>query len=172
MIYSWDFGVGAVPATATGYGPHTVYYDTSGTKTVTLEINPDPPTAQCPDSASVTFLIYNCAAQIAGNVKSIADSPISGVNLRLYKDVDTNGIADNNVAVKSVFTTNLGNYSMAAVTPGNYVIVQVQPTGWLSADDGDLTDDGDIVANMDSLDNIIPVSLTHFHRYFQVKAIP
>lgn len=159
VIYSWDFGVGAVPATATGYGPHTVYYDTSGTKTVTLEINPDPPTAQCPDSASITFLIYNCPAQIAGNVKAISNAPIPGVNLRLYTDADTNGIADNNIAVRSVFTTSIGNYSMASIIPGNYVIVQVQPTGWYSADDGDITDDGDIVANMDSLDNIIPVSL-------------
>lgn len=159
VIYSWNFGEGAVPATSIGYGPHTVFYDTSGTKTVTLEINPDPPTAQCPDSASITFLIYNCPAQIAGHVKSISNSPIAGVNLRLYTDADTNGIADNNTAVRSVFTTSVGNYSMASIIPGNYVIVQVQPTGWFSADDGDLTDDGDIVANMDSLDNIIPVSL-------------
>jgi PKD repeat protein len=34
--YSWDFGSGAVPATATGIGPHTVYYPSSGPRTITL----------------------------------------------------------------------------------------------------------------------------------------
>ncbi|MCZ2355481.1 MAG: Ig-like domain-containing protein, partial [Bacteroidia bacterium] len=37
--YSWNFGSGAVPATATGAGPHTVQYTTAGKKTVTLTIN-------------------------------------------------------------------------------------------------------------------------------------
>jgi PKD repeat protein len=32
----WDFGEGAVPATASGTGPHTIAYATGGTKTVTL----------------------------------------------------------------------------------------------------------------------------------------
>ncbi len=34
--YSWNFGDGATPATATGIGPHTVTYSTDGNKTVTL----------------------------------------------------------------------------------------------------------------------------------------
>jgi hypothetical protein len=33
---SWDFGAGASPASATGNGPHTVTYNTSGLKTVSL----------------------------------------------------------------------------------------------------------------------------------------
>lgn len=33
----WNFGAGAVPATATGNGPHTVTYNTAGLKTVTLD---------------------------------------------------------------------------------------------------------------------------------------
>ncbi|MCA1746793.1 MAG: PKD domain-containing protein, partial [Bacteroidales bacterium] len=36
--YSWDFGDGASPATATTEGPHTVTYATAGTKTVSLTI--------------------------------------------------------------------------------------------------------------------------------------
>ncbi len=35
-VYSWDFGDGASPATASTEGPHTVIYTTSGTKTITL----------------------------------------------------------------------------------------------------------------------------------------
>ena len=37
--YSWDFGAGASPAIATGVGPHTVTYSTSGTPTVTLVVS-------------------------------------------------------------------------------------------------------------------------------------
>ena len=37
--WSWNFGAGATPATATGKGPHTVQYTTPGTKTVTLTVN-------------------------------------------------------------------------------------------------------------------------------------
>jgi PKD repeat protein len=34
--YSWDFGAGASPATATGIGPHVVFYSTTGYKNITL----------------------------------------------------------------------------------------------------------------------------------------
>ena len=37
-IYSWNFGSGANPLTATGPGPHSVTYSTSGSKDVTLTI--------------------------------------------------------------------------------------------------------------------------------------
>ncbi len=159
VIYQWNFGVGAHPGAATGYGPHTVYYDTAGIKTVTLNINPAPAVANCPDSSALSFLITNCPSNIIGTVKSVTHNPIPGVNIRLYKDFDTNGIADNNTAIRSVFTTSVGVFSMASVIPGNYVLVQVQPAGWTSFDDGDTSEDGDAVENIDSVDNIMPVSL-------------
>lgn len=37
--YLWTFGDGANPTTATGKGPHVVTYETSGTKSVNLEVN-------------------------------------------------------------------------------------------------------------------------------------
>jgi PKD repeat protein len=37
--YSWNFGSGASPATATSAGPHTVTYATSGLKTVSITVN-------------------------------------------------------------------------------------------------------------------------------------
>jgi hypothetical protein len=65
---------------------------------------------------------------------------------------------------------------MASLTPGSYVIVQVQPNGWNSMDDGDLTDDGDIVDNTDSLDNIIPVTVDPSEidliNYFKESPVP
>ncbi|HEY3384878.1 MAG TPA: hypothetical protein VGK46_00120, partial [Saprospiraceae bacterium] len=158
-LYQWDFGYGAIPANATGYGPHAVYYDTAGSKTVTLLVMPNEPGAQCPDSSSLSFQINSCPANIIGSVKSFDDIPIPGVNLRLYTDVDTNGIADNQTFVRSVFTSSTGSYSMASLEPGNYVIYEVQPIGWFSFDDGDSSIDNDIVDNLDSLDNQIPVTL-------------
>jgi PKD repeat protein len=37
--YTWNFGTGASPATATGVGPHTVTYSGSGAKTVSLTVS-------------------------------------------------------------------------------------------------------------------------------------
>lgn len=39
--YEWDFGMGAVPRTASGPGPHDVTYDTPGLKPVLLEVTSD-----------------------------------------------------------------------------------------------------------------------------------
>ena len=35
-VYSWDFGIGANPATASGIGPHTIQYLSEGSKSITL----------------------------------------------------------------------------------------------------------------------------------------
>lgn len=157
--YEWNFGERAVPETATGYGPHTVYYDTSGMMTVSLVIHPNTPGAQCPDSATLSFTITACPGTIIGTVKSVANAPIANVNVRLYADADTNGIADNNIDIKNVYTTNAGVFTMVAVFPGHYVIYQQQPVSWDSYSDGDLSVDNDIVDNIDLLDNLIPVTL-------------
>jgi hypothetical protein len=37
--WSWNFGEGAVPSSASGQGPHTVYYTSIGSKTVSLTVN-------------------------------------------------------------------------------------------------------------------------------------
>ena len=37
--WSWNFGTGAIPATASTKGPHSVVYTTSGSKTVRLTVN-------------------------------------------------------------------------------------------------------------------------------------
>lgn len=157
--YQWNFGSGAVPGTANSYGPHTVQYTTTGFKTVAVSVFPNEPGAQCPDSTTIQYLIVACPANIVGKVRTTSDDPIAGVNLKLYADQNTDGIADNSTAIKSVFTTENGNYSMASITPGSYVIVEIQPDGWTTIDDGDPTPDNDIVDNIDSLDNLIPVTL-------------
>jgi hypothetical protein len=93
-------------------------------------------------------------------VQSTSNQPISGVNVRLFEDFNADGLADSGSAIRSVFTPSDGSYAMANLTPGHYVIVQTQPAGWTSFDDGDSSDDGDVVPNIDSLDNLIPLTLT------------
>jgi hypothetical protein len=44
---------------------------------------------------------------------------------------------------------------MASLTPGTYVIVETQPSGWLTYDDYDISNDGDLVANISGMDNLI-----------------
>jgi PKD repeat protein len=39
LTYSWNFGSGAAPPAASGPGPHTVAYNSAGTKTVRLIVN-------------------------------------------------------------------------------------------------------------------------------------
>jgi hypothetical protein len=174
--YQWDFGYGAIPANASGYGPHTVYYDTMGIKTVSLVIYPAQGGAACGDSSTLMFTINTCLANIVGHINSNEDAPIPGVNVRLYPDADLDGVADNTVPVRSVFSNSVGDFSMASLTPGHYVIVESQPAGWLSVDDGDTTPDNDVVVNIDSLDNLIPVSLDpgeiDMVNYFIESALP
>ncbi|NVO01222.1 MAG: T9SS type A sorting domain-containing protein [Bacteroidetes bacterium] len=38
-LYLWNFGLGATPATAASAGPHTITYNTSGPKTISLTVN-------------------------------------------------------------------------------------------------------------------------------------
>ncbi|MGB4850000.1 MAG: SdrD B-like domain-containing protein [Saprospiraceae bacterium] len=158
--YSWTFGSGAVPLSATGYGPHVVYYTSAGAKTVNLVIMPNEPGAQCPDSSSVMFTITSCPSNITGSVKTVEGTGIGGVTIRLYNDINYDGMPDDTIWVISKNTVSgTGNFSMTLVTPGNYVLVELQPFGYVSFNDRDISPDGDIVPNIDSLDNIIPITV-------------
>jgi PKD repeat protein len=66
--YSWNFGVGASPATATGVGPHTVTYIGVGTVTVTLSVTDDAgsDTKTKVDYITVIALPPGAAGTIAG----------------------------------------------------------------------------------------------------------
>ncbi len=157
--YNWNFGASAVPSTAIGYGPHTVYYTIPGSKTAKLVIHPNDPGAACPDSSTVSFTITNCPAQILGYIKSDLNIPVTDVTVKLFADTNHDGIADNGVAIRNVTSSATGLYTMASLTPGSYVIVETQPSGWISVDDYDNSDDGDLAVNISGTDNLIPVTL-------------
>ena len=54
--YSWDFGPGAMPSTATGKGPHFVTWATAGTKTVKLTYSSGP----CDQEISKQVIVKEC----------------------------------------------------------------------------------------------------------------
>lgn len=54
--YVWNFGTGAVPATAAGAGPHSVIYGTEGDKEVSLTVS----NTAGNNSKDVTYMVHNC----------------------------------------------------------------------------------------------------------------
>lgn len=77
--YNWNFGVGANVATATGIGPHTITYQTPGTKIVSLKIKTPngcevnttrqiDVTNCCTLTPQVTLDTLNCSARAAVRV--------------------------------------------------------------------------------------------------------
>ncbi|MBC7695753.1 MAG: PKD domain-containing protein [Burkholderiales bacterium] len=54
-LYSWNFGVDAIPATATGFNPTLPAYSTSGTKIITLNLTAN---TSCTASVTQTIQIY------------------------------------------------------------------------------------------------------------------
>jgi hypothetical protein len=123
-----------------------------------LVIHPNTPGAQCPDSSTLSFLVEECPGQIIGYVKTVSGTGIVNVNVRLHPDANEDGVADG-PHIRNVFTNSAGQYSMASIDPGSYVIVELQPSGWTTVDDYDASDDGDAVINISSTDNLIPVTI-------------
>ncbi|MCH8330695.1 MAG: PKD domain-containing protein, partial [Bacteroidetes bacterium] len=88
--WSWDFGSGAVPATASTLGPHAVTYSTSGNKTIQLIING---TGTCGSNDTLIKTNY---------VNAVSNNPISGFTADLttacintnvqYTDGSTNAV--------------------------------------------------------------------------------
>ncbi len=159
FTYSWNFGAEASIPPSSGYGPYTVEYFTSGAKTVQLIVFSNEPGASCGDTSTVTFTVNNCSGNITGRVLKSDGSPIASVNVRLYVDQNRDGAQDGPTAIRSVNTTSQGVYSIASVLPGYYVLVESQPTGYISLYDEDTTEDMDSVPNTNMNDNIIPVTV-------------
>lgn len=155
--YAWDFGQDAIPPTAEGYGPHNVKYSTSGTKTISLSLTPEVEGTFCPDMATTTLLVNSCPGVVSGSVLSDTGAPIAGVVINLCHDNDYDGQPE--AIYKTVITNGAGTYTMVDLFPGNYVLQQMQPIGWYSISDVDLTEDFDSVPNISLTDNLLPVTV-------------
>ncbi|MFZ1678536.1 MAG: SdrD B-like domain-containing protein [Saprospiraceae bacterium] len=158
--YHWDFGSGASLPPTTGYGPYNVKYSTIGLKTVQLIVFANVPGASCGDTTTITFNVITCLGSVTGKVIDTLNAGIQSVNVRLFVDNNFDGLPDPNLgSVKSVNTVLSGIFSMTSVIPGQYVIVQTQPVGYVSKSDIDITNDMDSVVNINLNDNIIPATI-------------
>ena len=157
--YLWNFGSGANFPTKTGYGPHTIEWSTTGVKTVQLIVYSNAAGSSCGDTSTMSFTVIQCLGNITGKVRKVDGSGIASVNVRLFPDVNLDGLSDGGSPIRSVFTTSTGVYSMASLPPGQYVLVETQPSGFTSVMDIDETDDLDSLVYFDPNDNILPVTV-------------
>ena len=79
--------------------------------------------------STISGTVWN---DINGNgTNDAGETGVAGVELDLVQDVNTNGLADpGEPVVASVTTDTNGNYSLADITPGNYVIRETYPYGY------------------------------------------
>jgi len=91
--WAWDFGDGAVPANANSQGPHTVYYTTTGLKTVSLTVDG---TLNNIKSDFITVLEnpFRSPRQISASIQDFSDVTISWLSpalndaFEVYSDFD------------------------------------------------------------------------------------
>ena len=91
------------------------------------------------------------------------DEGLGGVTIKLYADADADGLPDDIFDPTAVATTAVsglvGSYSFTDLLPGNYVVVETQPAGYRTVSDVDASADSDVVSNVSSVDNLIPVTI-------------
>ncbi len=90
---------------------------------------------------------------------NVGNVGLDGVTVKLFADTDNNGIPDG-AALQTTTTAGGGLYSFTGVAPGNYVVVETDPSGYQSVADGDATTPGDDLTNTSQTDNQIPVGIT------------
>ena len=112
--YSWDFGVGASPATASGPGPHAVTYTGVGSYTVSLTV--DGPTTE----TKVDYITVN-AADDPGFAYSATDyCPADGFQLPV--SVNTPGGTFTAAPAGLVINSSNGEIDVAASSIGSYTV--------------------------------------------------
>ncbi len=137
-----------------------------------IDINGDGLTNGADDGMVGGFIIVNGFVDISGNAVSNGadDGSLGGVtviNGRL--DMDGNGSVNNTdrvnddgiltVSISSQVTDGSGNYTFSNLTPGDYVLQQVNLASYVDLSDTDISDDGDGAS--DPVDNEIPVVLAN-----------
>ncbi len=106
------------------------------------------PTTQEPTTTCQAFLI---PGRISGNVNDNLRNPISNVSITLSNA--------NNSITKTVLTNNQGFYEFDNLMPGDYTLLQTQPTSYSSVSDEDEAVDGDVGDTDRTTDNQIQVAL-------------
>ncbi len=78
-------------------------------------------------------------ANADGNTTVTADPAIAGVQVILWRDNNADGTPDSVFA--NTTTDANGNYSFTALPPGDYVVVETNPAGYISTADTDKAND-------------------------------
>ena len=99
------------------------------------------------DDADNVFVEENNGS-ISGTVtqdttgNGLGDTPLEGVTVELYEDSDGDGQADGS-AIDTTTTATDGSYLFDDLSPGDYVVVEIQPAGLQNVSDQDESGDGD-----------------------------
>ena len=94
------------------------------------------------------------------NNDNLGDTPLAGVTLTLYTDPNADGDPEDGVIVGTpVVSGPTGAYDFDNLGIGSYIVVQTQPTGYLTVTDGDTTTGGDDAPANVTTDNRLPVTL-------------
>jgi len=94
----------------------------------------------------------------------VGDVALESAIVQLYSDPNGDGNPEDGELIAEVTTDANGEYRFSSLPVGDYVLVEIDPAGLRSVNDGDTTpDEGDDAANgaapLGNLDNLIPVSL-------------
>ena len=125
--------------------------DTTSENDLTHDGNGTTVTVGDVDNLTVDFG-FTDVGNISGNVSKDTtkdgngDENFEGVEIKLYKDSDGDGKADGDV-IETTQTDEDGNYIFENLTPGDYVVVEVQPDGYFDVKEKEGGDDGDDLGN-------------------------
>ncbi len=116
--YSWNFGPGATPATATGIGPHSVSYPTDGAQNVSLMIT----TAACNSTTNQAVTLDPLLSNGNPNIQDISCFGEGDGSITISP---TGGTAPYSYNWNNSLTTS----SASGLNAGNYVIVITDANG-------------------------------------------
>ena len=159
--YSWNFGTGATPATASTVGPHTVTYSSTGVKTISLTVTDNIGTTSVRSydinvlTATGISISINDASICAGGT-ALLTAVVTGGSVSVYQwqqliaSVWTNVGTNQNTYTTPALAAGTYTYrvigdpgtSCAAVSPNAVVTVAADPTVSIAANDLSICDGG------------------------------
>jgi hypothetical protein len=132
LEYSWDFGDGALPATAIGFGPHEVIYSTSGEKEIRLTATTDAENVDLtqqltviehPDEIEFDAVSQQVCAQGSGSIQ--LENTQAGITYYLYdansNEIEGDGILSDGGTIDfttKTLSTGLAQYKILASNDG------------------------------------------------------